>query len=564
MDHTENLNEDHSVLKLRAKEKDAAKDTTYTFRDDIAAMKQFFYLSGGSILYCVSAVFLAYGIVKLLGPVLSESESFQDALSCIYTLHVYELALLGVLILIVARKVVDDAISIVVLIALFLVGSSMLLGSVADRDVTLSLIAGLVGIVLALGKILSLRFLTKIPFKKLSSLGFVILISGNYLGPVWLARLLAIDPAQEMVRRHWWMVLWLILIAGTGLVVIEALRERAQPQEQQNDRPVFLQSSIMVYLFVLIVVAASGVHQYANAFIFALERVWGDYVPIVCVASILLIELLRHSGKRFGALCIVISVVPFFMTMLTIQQKSVLAGGQWSMDLLCYPPVILGLFGLAMAVLAYYHRWRLFGMVAAIYGLGVILTFGFAPEKPYELNFKTSGSALVIALVVSGVIRRNPHLCVAGILFLCFGLSQSSEFINFATTNQLTEIGSLAGVGGIALIILYVIFGQLLVKVYRYAGILCLSGFIYDYLPGQADYRYLFVLVGAIVLLVILLLRTRDWLIVAILFVPLLVKLYILAKYIASWRFVILGFLLLAVGAVVSLFKRPVKKPEDV
>ena len=47
----------------------------------------------------------------------------------------------------------------------------------------------------------------------------------------------------------------------------------------------------------------------------------------------------------------------------------------------------------------------------------------------------------------------------------------------------------------------------------------------------------------------------KDWVVIVILAVPVLVRLYMLAKQIANWRFVILGFVALAVGTVMSLKK---------
>ena len=64
---------------------------------NLDTLKSFFNITGGSLFYCVSAVFIAYGIVKLMGDVLPSEEPFSKALPCIITLHVYELALLAVL-----------------------------------------------------------------------------------------------------------------------------------------------------------------------------------------------------------------------------------------------------------------------------------------------------------------------------------------------------------------------------------------------------------------------------------------------------------------------------------
>ena len=88
----------------------------------------------------------------VLRPVLESSNSLRDAMPCLLTLHVYELALLGVLLLIVFKKVVDDAVSLAILMALFLVGTSIALGSVANRGITMSLYVGLFGIVVGFCK----------------------------------------------------------------------------------------------------------------------------------------------------------------------------------------------------------------------------------------------------------------------------------------------------------------------------------------------------------------------------------------------------------------------------
>ena len=155
---------------------------------DIDTWKRFFRLTGGSVFYCLSAIFVAYGIVKVMGPILLGSNTLKDALLCIFTLHIYEIALLGVLILIVSKKVVDDAISVVILMALFLVGTSIALGSVADKGITPSLIVGLVSVAVAFGKFYFMKRFARISFGVLSVLGLGLLMTCNYFGPILMAR----------------------------------------------------------------------------------------------------------------------------------------------------------------------------------------------------------------------------------------------------------------------------------------------------------------------------------------------------------------------------------------
>ena len=160
-------------------------------------IKRFFQATGGSSLYCLSAVFIAYGIVKLLKPVLVGSDSLQDALPCLLTLHGYELALLAVLMVIVFKKVVDDAVSLTILIGLFLVGSSIALGSVADRAIQPAIFLGFAGVAIAFFKLIALRRFAQIPFSTVSVAAITGIMAYNYLGPALMARSVSVNPSDE-------------------------------------------------------------------------------------------------------------------------------------------------------------------------------------------------------------------------------------------------------------------------------------------------------------------------------------------------------------------------------
>jgi hypothetical protein len=110
------------------------------------AIRRFLSLTGGSIFYCLSALSIVYGITQIIGPPLAESSNIGDILPCVGVLNVYELALLAVLILVVVwRNVTDDAISLVVLIALFLVASG---GIAGVEDVERLQEAGIDGVII--------------------------------------------------------------------------------------------------------------------------------------------------------------------------------------------------------------------------------------------------------------------------------------------------------------------------------------------------------------------------------------------------------------------------------
>lgn len=126
--------------------------------DNQDAIKDFLSLTGGSILYCLSALSIIYGITQIVGPPLATSNALGDILPCVFVLNGYELALLGVLALIVTwRHVTDDAISLVLLVAVFLIGSGMPLGVVAPSGLDICLGIGVACTVLGLAKLYVLR-----------------------------------------------------------------------------------------------------------------------------------------------------------------------------------------------------------------------------------------------------------------------------------------------------------------------------------------------------------------------------------------------------------------------
>jgi hypothetical protein len=525
------------------------------YKYDTEEFKKFFDFTGGSLLYCLSAAFVAYGIVKVMGPLLSNVQALKDALPCIFTLHAYELALLGVLIFIVSRKVVDDAVSVVIIMALFLVSTSIALGSVADTGISKSLWLGGFGVFITFVKFAVMKRFARIPLKALSLLGLGILIVCNYFGPAILARSIAAEVLPESTRREIWWVFWSILMAGSALIIIEAMKAKVRRKTQDINRTPFLQSPVMVYLFSLIVVAASGTHQYAMAYASGLERVIGDYVPLSVIAVLLFFEILRNLGKRFGVIEVVISCVPLSLMIFAIDQRSVVSSSAFGFGLLGYPPVTFALSGLIIVGWSLYNRHFKMLMAGFLYVLGIILTWGFSPEHPYDLNIHSCVISFVTAAIIYGLIRKNQYLCVTGIIALCVGLSQSSSFLELLKSSDLTVAGGIAGIYGIGSVILFIIFGRKTHKFFRFLGALCLVVFAFDYLPKDFHWRYVIVLMGTIFITVILWLRMRAPFTVSIIWVPSVIKLYIAGKLFGHWRSVIVGFLLLGVGMFASILK---------
>jgi len=521
---------------------------------DIEAFRHFFRVAGGSVSYCISAVLIAYGIVKLLGPVLAETDSIHAALPCLVTLAVYELALLGVLVLIVSRKVVDDAISVALLLGLYMVATSMALGSVVERDPRWAVLPALIGTLLAAAKFWTMRRFVKMPFGVLSLVGLSGLIAANYFGPILMAQTVKADPANEVGRRGLWFVVWVAMLGLGGLVWMEGLRSKPKTAAPGEQAP-FLQSPMMVYVLALLILVASSVHQYATAYMFVVPRRLGEFLGPVALGTLLVLEILRRMDSRCGPLHLAVSCVPLAAMGAAIYERSIVATGAFTFDIIVWPPMYCALMGLGLTIVSLRHGWRPLVYIVLAYVLGTLLTAGYSPEYPWKLNTLTCGGAFVAGLLIYGFVTRRPYVCLLAVAIAAFGLSSSDTFINRAAGWQLTPFGAVAGVVGTGCMAVILWFANEVRPAVRIFGVVCLAGFIFDVLPNTPHSRYAVVFAATAVIALLLWWRVRDWLSIAMLLLPLGARVYMLAKQIAYWRLVILGFLVLALGTVISLTK---------
>jgi hypothetical protein len=143
------------------------------------------------------------------------------------------------------------------------------------------------------------------------------------------------------------------------------------------------------------------------------------------------------------------------------------------------------------------------------------------------------------------------------------GLLRWKGLSDFSSGYGLQEGGPLLALYGVSVTILYFIFGINLNKALKILGLLSLAGFFFDYLPAYAHWKYIIVSIVTIVLMAGFWFRTKEILIVLILWLPTGLRLYMLAKQIAQWRYIIVGFFLLITGTVFSLLKNSSKELPD-
>ena len=519
--------------------------------DNQDAIKHFLSLTGGSILYCLSALSIVYGITQIIGPPLATSDALRDILPCVFVLNGYELALLGVLVLIVVwRHVTDDAISLVLLVALFLIGSGMTLGVVAPSGLNICLALGLACTLLGLGKLYVLRRYIGLQFGGMASAGMVAILAWNFLASSLMARPIMARTATDEIRRSHWLLAWLVVLAGGALIVAEAVRRKLPSPPNKQPREPFLYGPTIPLLFFLVVLAAAGLHQYGTAYMFAIDYAFGDFIPLIAVGTLLLLELLRSLAKPWKEAEYVLAVAPLVATLAAVANKSTLVSATLGPGLLWSPPVMLGLTGIVMLALSRYQkRYSLF-FVALGYALGVLLVIG----TPHALNWELGGLGLIVLLAAFAVMKRNIPLCFATVIVIALGVGLTDTFARFFHAHHLARWPVASGVAGCGSVLIALVFGAKTPRFITYVGVSALIVCVFRCVPKPLRWSDLGLLALTLIVSGALWWRTRELLAAMVLWAPVIPKAYRFATEMSAWSFVVLSFVLLFAGAGVSLF----------
>ena len=525
--------------------------------DYLGVVKKFLSLTGGSVVYCLSALSIIYGIGQIVGPGLAESYDARQTMPAVGVLNLYELCLLGALVFIVVwRKVTDDAVSLVLLIALFLVGTGLTLGTIAPTSFKPCLVVGMVCVLLGAGKLQAMRKYVSLRIGVLSFVGLMIILMWNFLGSPLMAWAFVLGEWPDEVRHSQWMFSWVVMIIGAGFVVAEGILVKDEDIAANMKGNPFIRTYSMVWVFVLVVLGAAGGHQYAVSYMFVIDWVWGDYVPLVGVIALLGIELLRSRGKgdvvKIGEA--VMALVPLGVMALAMADEAVEASFVFGGEVMAYPPVLLGIVGSVICVQGVVHRNRLLQYASLGYVFGVLLTAGYDANSPYVLNWKLFGVGLIVSLVIIGFVKREPAACFAAVAVLAFGLAITDGFFSFAGRYDFNEIGALAGVLGLGSMVVSLAFGRKTPKLIMVFGALCLMVGMFDCLGSSFGVKDVITGIAVIGLCVGLWFRIRNYAVMSIIFLPFVPKLVMLPKSISSWAFVLLSFVLLFAGIAVSSF----------
>ncbi|MBN2711348.1 MAG: hypothetical protein JXR97_02800 [Planctomycetes bacterium] len=522
-------------------------------------LKNFIFGFGASFFYVASAMCILYGIVQIVGPALQTSGSMWDNLSCLLTLHVYEVALLCVALLIVLWKNVnDDAVTLVILIALFVVVSGIAMESMGhdgeNGPVALLWIA-LGASMLAGGKIHALRKYLGLRFDPYL-LGFTCVgLLWNFFTPcvfVWMRH--RYDVRWEDMRGPW-LGGWAVLLLCVAVLLVRLWKTK-DGDEAEEERP-FLKSRGMAWVFVSILIFAFSVHQYAVAHVFDIVKSAGDFVPVVMLTALVWAELRRAYGSRFGNFDHFILGVPVVYSAITIFGRAFSTDISSGMEYLFYPPALVLAYSIYCAAAGIFRRryWML--VAAGVSLLLASLTMGVGAGS-HELNYRLFGITVLLFCIIGGVITRRAEFAFSAVALVSLCVPHAHGIRNWLEMHRIAPVGMTLLLAGLQLQLITIFAREMFPRwMVRAATCMLAIGALAVFFPAKSGlYMPTGGSLAVLAVALVLWLRVRDRVALAVSLIPLAVVLYRAFMASTGWLYVFLSFVLLGVGAVMSLRKK--------
>lgn len=382
-------------------------------------------------LYAISAMCILIGISKIILPIHNPAASAAagaatpeqwvaqafDKFYCILALHAYEIAILGVALLILLwRQVVDDAIALTLLVAIFLVGSTVTLDTIAPEFREPSRWFALAGIATAAAKLFSLHRFILGGIHPFMLAAVALLLLWNFLMPVLLGEALHHGMTHRQLMLPWRVGLGVTLLASLlllGAVVPVGLGEAGSRDLGQP----FLRSDGMRWIVAGIVFVGTFVHQHALTYAFNLPAWLAELTPATGVAAVVLIELMRAFGSRPQRLDIVIAMTPMAVTgWATLVLR---APGQYvdTGALPFDPTFFLAVYAAVLGLVAWRRQHRGLFSASVFCGVVAVVLAGIDPKlefasKLHGLNWNPAAFALSLAMAVLAATRRDINLAV--------------------------------------------------------------------------------------------------------------------------------------------------------
>jgi hypothetical protein len=504
----------------------------------------------GSLFYLFSAASILVGLTKILVPIFDADGKLTEKLWSVGAINVYELGLLVVLLLVMWRKVYDDAVSLATLVAAFLVASAVTLNVVAAELPWVVIGLGAGGMLLCAGKLALIRRYVVGHFKLMPLLTISILMSANLALPGIMGYAQSNAGTNSQLHELWYMG-WCWTVVGLLVLCIAAMSNESELFFPTFTSPVIRSSNFRMVFLGIIVVASIG-QQWAMQWAFFLKGGLPDLIiawPMLVIAVVAWSGVTQRLADWFFVLALLLPAITVvflqYVLKLTVPITSV-----WSM--IAQPVVAIAISGILVLIMARRYPWWLLASLAGCYVLAAVYVwpyrvsaFGLTPVQWLWAGFAITA---VLAIGLQHYLTRLLVSVSGGIVLMTlpvlgqwFEESTNNTWVFLILVPVLLCTVTLCfcrRVVPLRLTVALLLLGQLCVMI-------LIEGVDTDMLATNWS---LFALAWAVALAWV----HRRWSLVIPGLVPLFAVLYWITRHDPGWQMVGVSFLLLFVGMLVS------------
>jgi hypothetical protein len=347
--------------------------------------------------------------------------------------------------------------------------------TIANDGPVAAVFVGIASVVLAGLKLWVLRRYIRLRLGRFLAAGAGVVLTWNFCMSPIMAFVVRHAHERAVAVRNTYLVGWLAMLAGGALMLLHAAVTTTGAAHRRDKETPFLRTQGMAWVFSLILLCAANVHQCALGFLFDIHIRFGDFLPMVSLATVLSVEVMRSFGKKFGEEEIVVALLPLAAIVFTALTGSFSEDFSFGVGLLWYPPVLMGVTGMGLFWISCRDRWGKVRYVAWAYALGIMLTARVTPGVQNALDWESFGYALAVALSIMGIVLRNVTLAMGGVAALSAMVGLSNGVRGFAREQSLPIPGLMGIAAGLGTLTTYLLSGKRLPRGIALLGALVLA-----------------------------------------------------------------------------------------
>lgn len=506
-----------------------------------AASSMVFLLSAACLLGGAWTVFSALGI---------DPDQVRERLGMIGTVHLYELALVGVAVLLCRiQRANPDAIGPVILAACFVVGSTVTLDLVSIDRPWWTLVVGVIGVVAAVGKARVLAHIGGGASDRLLLTVLALLVSWNLLWPAAMGLYLHYSTSG-LASAAWWMPGWYVVVSASALLVIGILRDDGVGVERL--RP-FLRRSSLRWVLGLAIAGCSALHLLVLGYVHSLDVTLGEILPVIALLCLGAVDLRHRAAGRAPAIDQALLVVPGILALVAVlRQEHGVVSNPYAAGAVFTPAAVMAGYAAALWCLGRHRaqedwRWIAGGSAA----LGALL-WG-AGANLVSFNWAMTTLVVTLGLTMRAWLRGEPESFAKFLTASATILLIHPQAILWQVDHGIPPIGSLLTVAGSIVLGVALMWSGARPAIPRLALWLLTAGLLV--LCGGKGAASVQAMAGGVLLLAVHVgawWRLRDTWCLGSLLLPLAALVPVLMPTNKGWLAVWAAFALLAVGVAVS------------